>query len=55
MTVALHNSVKGCFLLGCGPSLNYVEVQRLAEDDTITFNRAYIAWGERGFVPTYYA
>lgn len=55
MIVALDNSVKGCFLLGCGPSLNYVELQRLAEYDTITFNRAYIAWGEWGFVPSYYA
>lgn len=45
----------GCFLIGTGPSLNKVDVTRLAAYDSITFNRAYIAWPEWGFTPTYYA
>jgi hypothetical protein len=45
----------GCFLIGTGPSLNQVGVTRLAQYDTITFNRAYIAWPQWGFTPTYYA
>ena len=46
---------RGCFLIGTGPSLNEIDVTRMAEHDTITFNRAYIAWPEWGFTPTYYA
>ncbi len=45
----------GCFLIGCGPSLNRTDVRRLADFDTITFNRAYVAWHEWAFTPTYYA
>lgn len=45
----------GCFLIGTGPSLNRIDVRRLADYDTITFNRAYIAWAEWGFTPTWYA
>ncbi len=46
---------RGCFLIGTGPSLNKIDVTRLAGYDSITFNRAYIAWPEWGFTPTYYA
>ncbi len=46
---------RGCFLIGTGPSLNKVDVTRLAAFDSITFNRAYIAWSEWGFTPTWYA
>ena len=45
----------GCFLIGSGPSLNEVDVTRLASVDTISFNRSYIAWNEWGFAPTFYA
>lgn len=45
----------GCFLIGTGPSLNRIDVTRLAAFDSITFNRAYIAWPDWGFTPTYYA
>ncbi len=45
----------GCFLIGCGPSLNQVDVRRLKELPTITFNHSYVAWDSWGFSPTYYA
>lgn len=45
----------GCFLIGSGPSLNKVNVTRLAQLDTISFNRSYVAWKQWGFSPTYYA
>lgn len=46
---------RGCFLIGCGPSLRRVDVRKLAGFDTITFNRSYIAWDQWGFHPAYYA
>lgn len=45
----------GCFLIGCGPSLNTVDVTRLSGVDSITFNRSFVAWDRWGFHPTYYA
>lgn len=45
----------GCFLIGSGPSLNKVDVTRLAQLDTMSFNRSYVAWKQWGFAPTYYA
>ena len=45
----------GCFLIGSGPSLNEVDVARLAHLDTISFNRSYVAWKQWGFAPTLYA
>ena len=45
----------GCFLIGCGPSLNKIDVALLAHHHTITFNRAYVAWDKWGFTPNYYA
>ncbi len=47
--------MKGCFLIGCGPSLKQINVSLLAEHDTITFNRSFLAWNDWGFHPTYYA
>ena len=45
----------GCVLIGCGPSLNTIDIERLSDFDTITFNRAYVAFKDWGFYPTYYA
>jgi hypothetical protein len=45
----------GCFLIGCGPGLNRTDVRRLAGLPTITFNRAFVAWADWGFDPTWYA
>lgn len=45
----------GCFLIGSGPSLKKVDVTRLAQLDTISFNRSYVAWKQWGFAPTHYA
>lgn len=45
----------GCFLIGNGPSLQNVDVSRLAHVDTFAFNRSYVAWSRWGFAPTYYA
>lgn len=42
-------------MIGSGPSLNGVDVARLAQLDTISFNRSYVAWKHWGFSPTYYA
>ena len=47
--------LKGCFAIGCGPSLNAIDVRQLAPYDTITFNRAFLAFDQWGFVPDYYA
>ena len=41
--------------MGSGPSLKSVDIGRLAEYDTIAFNRSYVAWDRWGFHPTYYA
>ena len=48
-------NLKGCFLIGNGPSLNAVDVSVLRFYQTIAFNRAYIAFDQWGFVPDYYA
>jgi len=46
---------RGCVVIGSGPSLNAVDVTRLAEVQTIAFNRSYVAWRKWGFAPTFYA
>ncbi len=46
---------QGIVLIGSGPSLNKIDIARLAGKHTIAFNRSYIAWDEWGFNPTYYA
>lgn len=42
------------FILGTGPSLNKIDVTKLSNEVTITFNRAYVAFEDWGFDPTYY-
>ncbi len=50
----MNNVVKRVFIIGNGPSLNKVDMTRLACETTISFNRAYIAYQDWGFYPTYY-
>jgi len=45
---------KTAYLIGTGPSLNKIDVSKLKNEDTITFNRAYVAFNDWGFEPTYY-
>ena len=45
---------KDIFVIGNGPSLNDIDMSLLKDVDTISFNRAYIAYKEWGFCPTYY-
>ena len=45
---------KTAFIIGNGPSLNEIDISLLADQDTMSFNRAYIAYEEWGFDPTYY-
>lgn len=45
---------KSAFIIGSGPSLADVEMPRLAEFDTFSVNRQYIAYADWGFDPTYY-
>lgn len=45
---------KALYLIGNGPSLNKIDIKKLADKETISFNRAYIAYEEWGFIPSYY-
>ena len=45
---------KTAFVIGTGPSLRDIDVSLLKNYTTITFNRAYVAFEEWGFDPTYY-
>ena len=42
------------YIIGNGPSLNKIDVSRLKGKDTISFNRAFIAYKDWGFYPKYY-
>ena len=42
------------FVIGTGPSLKNIDVSLLKDYTTITFNRAYVAFEDWGFDPTYY-
>jgi len=42
------------FVIGTGPSLRDIDVSLLKNHTTITFNRAYVAFDDWGFDPTYY-
>ena len=42
------------YIIGNGPSLNKIDIASLRGKDTISFNRAYIAYNEWGFYPKYY-
>ncbi len=46
--------MKKCVIIGNGPSLNDVDINMLKGVDTFSFNRAYIAYDDWGFTPTYY-
>ena len=45
---------KLAWIIGTGPSLNKIDISKLANQRTITFNRAYIAFEDWGFHPSYY-
>lgn len=44
-----------CFVLGNGPSLNAVDLTRLANEVTFGTNAIYLNYERMGFHPTYYA
>lgn len=46
---------KPLFLLGSGPSLKDVDISKLKNCYTMSFNRSYIAFKDWGFEPTYFA
>lgn len=48
------NNSKTAYLIGNGPSLNEVDVTLLKDKNTISFNRAFIAYEDWGFDPTHY-
>jgi len=45
---------KKIVIIGNGPSLNNIDMHFLKNTDTISYNRAYIAYKHWGFNPTYY-
>ena len=45
---------KEAFIIGTGPSLKKIDMTKLKDKITITFNRAYVAFDDWGFDPTYY-
>lgn len=45
---------KVIYVMGNGPSLNRIDVGKLHDRDTISFNRAYIAYEDWGFYPKFY-
>ncbi len=45
---------KTAFVIGTGPSLNNIDITKLKDYPTISFNRSYIAYDDWGFDPTYY-
>ena len=53
---SLKNKFKGkrVFIIGNGPSLNKIAVEKLAHEYTFSFNRAYIAYEQWGFKPNFY-
>lgn len=42
------------YIIGNGPSLNKIDISKLKGKDTISFNRAFIAFDEWGFYPKFY-
>tara|TARA_B100001094_G_scaffold332100_1_gene402768 strand:+ start:1745 stop:2686 length:942 start_codon:yes stop_codon:yes gene_type:complete len=45
---------KTAYVIGTGPSLRGIDMSLLRDKKTITFNRAYIAFEDWGFDPSYY-
>lgn len=50
----MANKSDTIYIIGNGPSLNKIDVSKLKNKDTISFNRAYIAYSDWGFFPKYY-
>jgi hypothetical protein len=50
----MNSPSKTIYIIGNGPSLNKIDIQKLRDKDTISFNRAYIAYQDWGFFPTYF-
>ena len=48
------SATKSVYVIGNGPSLNQIDIAKLRTKDTISFNRAFIAYKDWGFYPTYY-
>jgi len=54
MQQAMTNRSDTIYIIGNGPSLNKIDLSKLKGKDTISFNRAYIAYSDWGFFPKYY-
>jgi len=50
----MSNKSDTIYIIGNGPSLNKIDLSKLKGKDTISFNRAYIAYNDWGFYPKYY-
>lgn len=48
------NKEKTVYLIGNGPSLNKIDISKLKDKNTISFNRAFIAYKDWGFYPTHF-
>jgi hypothetical protein len=48
------SETRSVYVIGNGPSLNKIDIAKLKSKDTISFNRAFIAYEDWGFFPTYY-
>lgn len=46
--------MKSCIIMGNGPSLNKVDINKLKGIDTFSVNGAFMSYDEWGFNPTYY-
>ncbi len=50
----MSNKIRTAWIIGTGPSLRKIDVSLLKKQHTITFNRAYVAYEDWGFDPTFY-
>ena len=50
----IRDPKKTAYVIGNGPSLNKIDLSLLRGKTTMSFNRAYIAYEDWGFYPTYY-
>ncbi|MBW8002732.1 MAG: glycosyltransferase [Planctomycetes bacterium] len=46
--------MKRAYVIGNDPCLNQIDIKKLSSETTISFDRAYIAYEEWGFYPTYF-
>jgi 6-hydroxymethylpterin diphosphokinase MptE-like len=46
---------KRCFIIGNGPSINKTPISKLEGQFTFSFNRAFLAYEDWGFIPSFYA